>query len=198
MKLYLAYGANTNLSNMKSRCPEAKYICNITLHHHRLVFRGVADVVPNRGSKAVCAMWLITPECERALDRFEGFPTLYVKRYVTVHLQGQRHRVMFYVMTRPASRGEAEPSNGYEQCLREGYAACGMPIGQIDRAIGRAKAWRQTHAMTSTVYSGSWSQPAPQQPVVIEQESGATDEGEEALMAWYEEQNRIDLDDKGE
>lgn len=192
MKLYLAYGANTNLESMRHRCPAAQYVCNITLHHHRLVFRGVADVVPNRGSKVVCAMWIITPECERALDRFEGFPNLYVKRYVTVHLQGKRHRVMFYVMTRPAQRGESEPSSGYEETLRVGYAECGMPIGQIDRAIGRAKAWKVAHAMTSTSAYISRPVAAPMlaKPVVIEQDEEMSDEAEAALMAWYEEQSK--------
>ena len=98
MKLYLAYGANTHFDAMDMRCPKARYICNITVNHHQLVFRGVADVAPKRGARVECALWLITPQDEAALDRFEGFPNLYVKKYITTHILGRRHRVMLYVM----------------------------------------------------------------------------------------------------
>lgn len=144
-KLYLAYGANTNFDSMKHRCPAARYICNITLNHHQLVFRGVADVVPNRGSKVECALWLITEECEESLDRFEGFPTLYVKRYVTTHVKGRKHRVMLYVMRGQRALEQAQPSAGYERTLRDGYRDCGMPVGQIDRAMQRASKWAEQY-----------------------------------------------------
>lgn len=138
MKLYLAYGANTNLRSMRTRCPAARYVCNITLNHHTLVFRGVADVVPKRGARVHCALWLLTDACEKALDQFEGFPHLYVKKYVTLHLDGRRHRVMLYVMRNPDSRGQSLPSRSYEDCLRNGYHDCGISTRQIDAAMSRA------------------------------------------------------------
>lgn len=143
MKLYLAYGANTNHRSMAGRCPDAKYICNMTLHHHRLVFRGVADVVAVRGARAVCALWAISAKDEEALDRFEGYPHLYVKKYVNMLFRGRKHRVMFYVMR--DRKYEAVPSDIYEACLREGYTECGMPLAQIDNAIERAKEYAATH-----------------------------------------------------
>jgi gamma-glutamylcyclotransferase (GGCT)/AIG2-like uncharacterized protein YtfP len=188
MKLYLAYGANTNHGNMANRCPDAKYVCNVTLHHHRLAFRVVADVVPQRGGKVVCAMWIISAKDEAALDRFEGFPNLYVKRYVSMRLQGRKHRVMFYVMR--TRRYEDLPSEGYEACLREGYAECGMPLGQIDWAIRRAKAWQEKNS--KGVYETSWSRTAmPASAVDIPlaasdvEDRDKLDAADEFMMNWY-------------
>lgn len=173
MKAYLAYGANTNFTNMAERCPGAQYICNVTLNHFRMVFRGVADLVPSRGSKVICALWVITPENEAALDRFEGFPRTYVKRYVTMRLNGVRHRVMFYVMR--AQRGECEPSEKYEACLREGYADCGMPIAQIDNAIRRA-------AVSSVRAEDKSEWKKSEKP---SEDEAADDAAAESLMEWY-------------
>ena len=36
-----------------------------------------------RGESQV-AIWLITADCEKALDRYEGYPTLYVKKYISI------------------------------------------------------------------------------------------------------------------
>lgn len=190
MKLYLAYGANTNLANMTVRCPEAKYVCNVTLAEHRLVFRGVADIVASRGNKVVCAMWAISPKDEEALDRFEGFPNLYVKRYVTIHIQGQRHRVMFYVMR--TRRYEAAPSERYEQTLRVGYVECGMPEAQIDLAIKRAKAWTKANGQVEGVGHGSWSM-KPTKPVTdstLTEEEEANDEMNQLMFDWYSAQSK--------
>jgi gamma-glutamylcyclotransferase (GGCT)/AIG2-like uncharacterized protein YtfP len=185
MKLYLAYGANTNKPHMDVRCPDAKYVCNVTLHHHRLAFRGVADVVPQRGARVVCALWLISPQDEAALDRFEGFPYSYVKRYVTMNLNGRRHRAMFYVMRN--RRYESEPSVGYEQCLREGYAQCGMPIGQIDAAIKRAVAWRAKHAAEQHNPSRQWADTVEGEvpPLDAELDEAAA---EQFMFEWYSQQ----------
>lgn len=188
MKAYLAYGANTNLAEMRIRCPEAQYICNVTLHHFRLVFRGVADVVPHRGSRVVCALWVISPKDEAALDRFEGFPNYYVKRYVTMHLNGKRHRVMFYVVRAP--RGECIPARSYERCLREGYAQCGMPDAQITNAIARAE--RSTRQI---VDRSSW---ARKDAAAIAKQNSVDDEVESEaaaldLMDWYRNHNHNEV-----
>jgi len=159
MKLYLAYGANTNTANMSVRCPDARYVGNITLRGYRLVFRGVADLSKAKGEKVTCAMWLISPKDELALDGFEGFPNLYIKHYVTVRLRGKSHSVMFYAMR--TRRYEAPPSERYEATLREGYTQCGMSTKQIDRAISHAKAWQAVHGVPAQVRHGKWATPAP-------------------------------------
>lgn len=131
--LYFAYGANTNVGAMANRCPLAKPHSSMKLRGHKLVFRGVADVVPAKGSMVEGALWWITPQCERALDSFEGFPTFYGKQYGKVTLDGVEHIVMFYTMVEDGPR--SPPYNSYERTLREGYDQFGLPQSQIDAAI---------------------------------------------------------------
>lgn len=182
MKLYLAYGANTNFTNMSERCPDARYICNVTLHDFRLVFRGVADVVPSRNGKVVCAMWAISAEDEKALDAFEGFPRAYVKRYVTLTLRGRRHRVMFYVMRNP--RGEYPPYPLYEACLREGYEHCGMPQAQITKAATRAERSAAQRTDGWRPRSRNWDPQPPVAPVITDDALDAATE--ERMEAFYD------------
>ena len=85
-RIYIAYGANTNKEAMKRRCPNAKQIGVGFIEGQRFKFNNVADVVPHDGVKyknAPAVAWEITPACEKALDRFEGFPSLYRKEFVT-------------------------------------------------------------------------------------------------------------------
>lgn len=158
MKLYLGYGANTNLVNMKLRCPDAEYVCNVTLKHFQLVFRGVADVIPKRDAQVVCALWVISAEDEKNLDVFEGFPSLYIKRYITIRIAGQRRRCMMYVMRH--REWQEEPPMAYENTLRVGYDDCGMPQQQIDEAIQRASKWREKHGAIEVRSRSSWTKKA--------------------------------------
>jgi len=132
--LYFAYGANTNVAAMARRCPLAKPYGKMMLRDHRLSFHGVADVQEAKGRTVFGALWWITPQCERSLDAFEGFPTLYVKQYGKVMLaDGTEHVVMFYVMKNPGF--PAPPYSTYEDTLRTGYNEFNLPAEQIDLAI---------------------------------------------------------------
>lgn len=46
--LYMAYGMNTNRDAMEVRCPDAQALGGFYLPGYRLVFRGVADIIPDR------------------------------------------------------------------------------------------------------------------------------------------------------
>jgi len=90
-KIYIAYGANTNRRAMSSRCPNAKPIGFGFIEGQRFKFNNVADIVPHEGDKylnAPAVAWEITQHCERALDRFEGFPSLYRKIDVVFRQHG--------------------------------------------------------------------------------------------------------------
>jgi gamma-glutamylcyclotransferase (GGCT)/AIG2-like uncharacterized protein YtfP len=157
--LYLAYGANTHRGHMKHRCPQAKYAGNATLLDHRLVFRGVADVVRAKGSKVQCALWSITPLDEQNLDAFEGVATgFYVKRYVDLKIDGKVKRALIYVMS-GARTDEHEPPESYEITLRQGYAACKIAAKQIDEAIRNAH-----RSGNRRPYRGRW-RVGPQDPM---------------------------------
>lgn len=126
-KMYFAYGANTNMEGMMFRCPSARPEGRAVLQGHKLIFRHVADVVLCKDSEVPGALWSITDECERSLDRFEGFPRPYVKKQVTVVLKGRlkdtKVKAMVYVMN--TGRAEESPSLGYFQTILEGYGDFG-------------------------------------------------------------------------
>ena len=85
-KLYAAYGSNMNLSQMAQRCPHAKRVGRGLVYGYELVFayKGVATIVPSPDNFVIVILWELTPECEQALDRYEGYPRLYGKEKIQV------------------------------------------------------------------------------------------------------------------
>jgi hypothetical protein len=96
--LYLAYGMNTNIDQMASRCPGSVSIGRVDIPDHRLVFRGVADIEVSPGDTLQTVMWDITDDCELALDMLEGFPTFYGKKYIDIEINNKTYKAMIYQM----------------------------------------------------------------------------------------------------
>lgn len=132
MKYYLAYGMNTNLESMANRCPGARSLGKVVLNDHKLVFKHHADAVRNRGSKMECALWLITGNCEAALDVLEGYPFYYNKKMVDVDFNGTTVRAMIYFMT--DNHLYSAPAKSYVEMMETGYRAHGMDTSAIERA----------------------------------------------------------------
>ncbi len=79
-KLYFAYGSNMDLNQMAFRCPDAEVLETVRLEGYRLAFRsnggnrGVATILPDPDSHVDGVLWEISPEDERNLNFYEGFP----------------------------------------------------------------------------------------------------------------------------
>ena len=137
-RYYFAYGMNTNIDEMTQRCPKAINLGRCTLIGFELKFRHHADIDKVDGSEMEGVLWDITEDCERALDRLEGYPYYYDKVEVIVDpaepVNNNSHIVaMAYVMT---SKGPEEaPSTGYEDCLIEGYTANGLDVNKLTAKI---------------------------------------------------------------
>lgn len=136
---YFAYGANTSVDSMAQRCPDAVRVGRGTLDGYKLSFRGVASIERDEGSMQG-AVWAITRKCEKSLDRFEGYPTLYIKRRVPVLVNDRRIECMVYVMN-TWRRHRDYPSPYYHNLLREGYQDFRMPYAQIAEALADVDAW---------------------------------------------------------
>jgi len=134
--LYFAYGANMNLRSMAHRCPGAKALGKLVLPDWELVFRGCADIVPNKGKKVRGVLWRITPDCEKSLDRFEGFPNLYIKRFFEIRLKDLAELGMFYVMRE--KRTPSPPSDHYFKTIHTGYRTFGHNPKHLVRAAEAA------------------------------------------------------------
>lgn len=123
--LYFAFGSNLHVPRMRVRCPGAVPLERAWLIDHRLAFRsrggysGVATVVPADGRRVPGGIWRITDRDLEALDRYEGWPTLYRREVATV--EGERSgpiNVLVYVMNEPTS--DADPHSYYLQTIIEG------------------------------------------------------------------------------
>lgn len=151
VKLYFAYGSNINLEQMVYRCPDAQVVGPVALEGYELLFRGsgVATIGPKAGSTVHGLLWQLTPDCERSLDRYEGYPHLYGKQPVTVRdAQGRELTVMAYVMSE-RYRAPAVPPTSYYQGILEGYRQSGLPVEALKKAW--ANAVREVHEYSGRV-----------------------------------------------
>lgn len=136
-KIYLAYGSNLNLKQMAYRCPDAKVLSGTTLDGYRLLFRGfnggaVATVEKHEGGSVPVLLWRISPRDEAALDRYEGWPRLYRKETVTVHLDGKPMEAMVYIMNEGRPLGG--PGLFYYDTIMDGYLDAGFDPAILERA----------------------------------------------------------------
>lgn len=123
-KLYVAYGSNLNKRQMKYRCPNAVPFATGVLEDYALLFKGsmtgaYATVERCEGASVPVAVWTINESDERALDRYEGFPTFYYKKEVTVQTTEGQIEAMVYIMHEDHSLGI--PSEHYVNVCLEGY-----------------------------------------------------------------------------
>ena len=134
--LYGAYGANLNMANMEVRCPQAKPIRGFNLVGYRLVFNGVADIIKEKDTKVPIGLWQITKECEKSLDRYEGYPHLYKKIRLKIDVPGFKgQKVMFYVMRR---KGVALPPASYFNTIAQGYDDFALDKDYLNWAVHEA------------------------------------------------------------
>ena len=141
-RYYFAYGSNINLDQMAYRCPAAQMVGPVLLENYELLFRGnangngVATIKPKEGQQVYGLLWRITPDCERSLDIYEGYPRLYEKESVAVRdSAGRQLTVMAYVMTDGDRwRSPALPSEYYYQGILDGYRQIGLPTQALKQA----------------------------------------------------------------
>ena len=138
-KLYIAYGSNMNVEQMKYRCPEAKLITSLYLENFRLRFKGdnnysVATIEPAADHLVPVTVWEIMPGDEESLDLFEGYPLLYRKETIELKLGKKRFVAMYYVMN---SNGYSYgfPSRQYFQTILEGYLDAGFDPKLLHQAV---------------------------------------------------------------
>lgn len=142
-RLYVAYGSNLNIRQMKHRCPTAKLYDTGEIKDYELQFKGHPDsafatIAPKEGASVPVAVWEIQPRDEMSLDRYEGYPSHYFKQNVSVQLDGDEVNAMVYIMN--LKMGFGLPSPYYYQTVHEGYNDCGLNTDVLDRAIKESSA----------------------------------------------------------
>lgn len=142
-RLYIAYGSNLNLEQMRRRCPTAEVVGKSTLHGWRLRFRGgahsaVATIEKSKDFSVPVLVWQIQPGDELALDRYEGFPFLYRKEMLRLIVEGKKVSAMVYIMNN-VGRPYGIPSVGYYDTIFQGYQSAGFDTEILSQAAQASK-----------------------------------------------------------
>lgn len=129
--LYIAYGSNLNLAQMRYRCPDAEAVGTGVIPNYRLTFKALgssafATIEPCEGEAVPVAVWQISRRDEMSLDRYEGYPTHYTRERMDVLMDddGERVEGLVYIMNLRAV--PRLPSQGYFEAVLSGYRSFGL------------------------------------------------------------------------
>lgn len=146
-KYYIAYGSNLSIEQMKVRTPDAVIVGTGILKGWRLLFRTYATIKKCAGYEVPVLVWKISPQDEKSLDRYEGYPHFYVKRNLKIavtSLDGLdlgELTAMAYIMTKKAVNDRSFrplPSHYYYGVLCEGYRNFGFDKRILLEALSEA------------------------------------------------------------
>ncbi len=133
-KLYVAYGSNLHLAQMARRCPDAKVYGSGVIKDYRLAFYQVASILPEVGAEVPVGVWSISPQDEKNLDRYEGFPRLYRKENIKVVMEnGETVTAMVYIMNRDGM--ESYPDSSYYNTIYTGYRSFGLDTEYLEKTV---------------------------------------------------------------
>lgn len=122
---YIAYGSNLNLKSFFKRCPSAKLLGTDLLKNKALIFKGDAEeysyltIEDEDGSIVPIGIFEISYFDSLKLDKYEGFPMLYSKKYLDLDLNGKQLNAFIYVMK--AGYDYHLPSLQYFNSCLKGY-----------------------------------------------------------------------------
>lgn len=144
MKLYFAYGMNTNLNSMAQRCPGAVCIGPAELRDYRFSFRLHADVELAYGHRVEGTLWLLDQHHMDALDQCEGYPDYYIRHQVWAYpapgvvepdMLEDNGAVKAWVYEMAEKHNETAPSQSYYNHCYEGYEQNGLDTMQLENAV---------------------------------------------------------------
>ena len=125
---YFAYGSNLNATQMARRCPQAVPVGRARLVGWQLVMNryGLATVVPADGSTVWGGLWLVTPNCERALDAYESIDSgLYVRSTLSAVRDDESSTEALVYLATESNPGRARA--GYLAGIATGARSFGLP-----------------------------------------------------------------------
>ena len=137
-RLFAAYSAGVNRTEMAKHCPTAKLIGMTELKNYRLAFRGskagaLATIEKAKGGSVPALMWETSLQDEAALDRWIGVPELYRKATIKVRRDGALVDALIYILI--DGKPQNKPSAFYYSTLLEGYRAAGFDADILKAAV---------------------------------------------------------------
>jgi gamma-glutamylcyclotransferase len=124
---YFAYASNLNQKQMRERCPDSKPLFVATLPNYTLVFLGwsrewhggKASIRVFRGEKVLGAVYDVSEQCLRQLDKYESS---YNRLKVTVFNEDNEPiEAITYIRGAQIQVEEAKPSANYLAVIQQGY-----------------------------------------------------------------------------
>ena len=140
-RYYIAYGSNLNIRQMRMRCPHATICGTARLSGWELLFKGsktgsYLTIEKCETGTVPIVIWEVTAQDEKALDRYEGYPRLYIKQTLEVRtFDGQRVPVMAYIMNPELHLKPSLPPRDYYLGIKTGYEQNGLPVGCLKYAF---------------------------------------------------------------
>lgn len=136
MHYYFAYGANTNLTEMLMRCPEAKVIGNAYLDGYTFRWRKYADIeISTSDEYVIGVLWELNDNDLSSLDEYEGYPLIYFRQRVIINKDNKNYTSWVYMMTN--QNVEIEPDDDYKELLFEGYRQNNISSEQLIVGLNR-------------------------------------------------------------
>jgi gamma-glutamylcyclotransferase (GGCT)/AIG2-like uncharacterized protein YtfP len=130
---YFAYGMNTNLAEMASRCPGAVNLGPAQIEGYEFVFRTHADIAAKKGAVCQGVLWEIDDDNLDALDMLEGYPTYYTRFSVAVTTTEGTATTLIYQMNNQQSI--KMPYISYLDMVTEGYQENNISCDQLEQAL---------------------------------------------------------------
>jgi hypothetical protein len=143
-RLYVAYGSNLNVEQMRLRCPSARIIGTAEIDDYELLFKGsltgsYLTIEKKKGYSVPVAIWEVQPRDEKNLDIYEGYPNFYYKKELTVCIKGirtgklQSRRAFVYIMHEDRPLGQ--PSEYYLNACARGYYFFDFDVNRLIQAV---------------------------------------------------------------
>lgn len=160
-KYYLAYGSNLSVQQMLQRCQDAIYVGTAVLPDHQLLFKGSKSgsyltVEPKAGYTVPLLVWKISDRDEWMLDRYEGYPTFYNKKMLTVDVMplfdgGKPVTVDGLIYFMPSERTLGCPALHYYDICHEGYCRFGFDRKILQKALSDSIGKREATCLLKEV-----------------------------------------------
>jgi cation transport regulator ChaC len=151
MTYYFAYGSNLNNAHWQQYLTARGYEANalaegtvtqlcgwrLVFNHHSNGWGGlVANIMEAEGSFVPGVVFNVDSHTLQILDRKEGAPHVYQRRWVEVEINCKMTRVITYVVPpRPGGAPDA-PAPAYLQVVSDGYQIHGLDIDHLNAAAG--------------------------------------------------------------
>ena len=145
---YIAYGSNMVQEQMAYRCPDAKLIGTGYISGARLEFylHATVEKTGDMRNRVPVAVWEINARDEKNLDRYEGFPSYYLKETWPVHMSdGSEIEGMIYIMNMIR---QSPPAHQYYDGIENAYRKLGLRSQintvlkpALERSLQRGSGW---------------------------------------------------------